>query len=61
MVPDRGLDGEIMNDQLGFELITLVYLGSTAWWLQGSTDKKLSSTEQPDLLRPGPCGTMTPL
>ncbi|TWW78569.1 hypothetical protein D4764_11G0006900 [Takifugu flavidus] len=41
-----------MNDQLGFELITLVYLGSTAWWLQGSTDKKLSSTEQPDLLRP---------
>lgn len=49
MAPDRGLVGEIMNNQLGFELITLVYLGSTAWWLQGSTNKKLSSNEQPDL------------
>lgn len=48
-MPDSGLVGEIMNGQLGFELITLVYLGSTACWLQGSTDKKLSSIAQPDL------------
>lgn len=61
VAPDSGLVGEIMNGQLGFELITLVYLGSTACWLQGSTDKKLSSTAQPDLFWPGPCGTMTPL
>lgn len=50
MAPDSGLVQEIMNDQLGFELTTLVYLGSTACWLQGSTDKKLSSTAEPDLL-----------
>lgn len=49
VAPDSGLVGEIMNDQLGFELITLVYLGSTACWLRGSTDKKLSSIAQPDL------------
>lgn len=61
MAPDSGLVEEIMNDQLGFELITLVYLGSTACWLQGSTDEKLSSIVQPDLFRPGPCGTVTPL
>lgn len=61
MVPDRGLVGEIMNDQLGFELITHVYLGSTAWRLRGSPDKESSSIEQPGLFCPGPCGTMTPL
>lgn len=58
---DRGLDGEITHGQLGFELLTPVFLGSTAWWPQGSTSsKRPSSSELPDLFWLGPCGTITP-
>lgn len=60
-VHDCGLDGEITHGQLGFELLTPAFLGSTAWWPQGSTSsKRPSSSELADLFWLSPCGTITP-
>ncbi|KAK2824409.1 hypothetical protein Q5P01_021584 [Channa striata] len=53
MAHDHGLDEEITHGQLGFELLTPAFLGSTAWWPQGSTSsKRPSSSELPGLLAP---------
>jgi len=37
---DCGLDEEIAHGQLGFELLTPAFPGSTAWWPRGSTSKQ---------------------
>lgn len=58
---DRGPDEEITHGQLGFELLTPAFLGSTAWWPWGSTSsKRPSSSELADLFWLGPRGTITP-
>ncbi|KAI4812760.1 hypothetical protein KUCAC02_024128 [Chaenocephalus aceratus] len=47
---NRGLDEEITHGQLGFELLTPAFPGSTAWWPQGSaSSKRPSYSELADL------------
>lgn len=58
---DRGPDERITHGQLGFELLTPAFPGSTAWWSQGSTSsKRPSSSESSGLFWLGPSGSITP-